>query len=157
MDNRFLKFKPSVPRRWLFFIAAAVWGFAAYRVLMMALRFAPESPFPLWQVLILGLVGFVIFFNVVFLKVSRKYIHRIACLKSEKPCFFAFFGWKSYLLIAFMASMGIVFARFHLMPVFLQGIFYLALGISLLISALMFINAGVFYPGKRTVDCEKHI
>lgn len=124
---------------------------------MLAIRFVPESKFPLWQVLILGLVGFVIFFNLVFLKVSRKYIHRIACLESEKPCFFAFFGWKSYLLITFMASMGIVFARFHLMPESLQGIFYLALGISLLISALMFVKAGIFYSGNRSDDCEKLI
>ncbi|NTW26247.1 MAG: hypothetical protein HGA37_16220 [Lentimicrobium sp.] len=154
MTNTLLKLKPSVPRRWLFYIAAAVWGFAAYRVLVLALRFAPASPFPLWEVILLGAVGFIVFFNFVFLKVSRKYIRRISCLKSENPCFFAFFGWKSYLLISVMASMGILFARFHLMPMFLQGIFYLALGFSLLISALMFINAGIFYSGKRPEDCE---
>jgi len=60
-------------------------------------------------------------------------------------------------MITVMASMGILFARFHLMPLFLQGIFYVALGISLLISALMFINAGIFYPAKRPDDCEELI
>ena len=145
MARIILKLKPAVPRRWLFFIAAAVWGFAAYRVLLLALKFAPQSPFPLWEVLILGLAGFAVFFNFVFLKVSRKYISRIACLKQENPCIFAFFGWKSYLLIAIMSSMGILIARFHVMPEFLQGIFYIALSGSLLMSALMFINAGILY------------
>ncbi len=138
-------FKPAVPKRWLFFIAATVWAFAAYRVLLLALRFAPESPFPLWEVIIFGIVGFMAFFYFVFLRVSRKYIHRIACLRNENPCLFAFFGWKSYLLIALMASMGILFARFHLLPVYLQGIFYIALGGSLFVSALMFLNAGILY------------
>lgn len=151
------KLKPSVPRRWLFFIGAAVWGFASYRVLMLALKFAPEAPFPLWEVILFGLVGFVVFFNFVFLRVSRKYIRRIACLKQGNPCVFAFFGWKSYLLIAVMASMGILFARFHLMPEFLQGIFYIALGGSLLMSALMFLNAGILYRGIRPKDCDQPV
>lgn len=157
MANYLLKLKPSVPRRWLFFIAAAVWGFAAYRVLMLALKFAPDAPFPLWEVIVLGLLGFAVFFNFVFLRVSRKYIRRIACMKQENPCFFAFFGWKSYLLIAVMASMGILFARFHLMPMFLQGIFYIALGGSLLMSAVMFLNAGILYRGKRPDDCDQPV
>ncbi len=155
MGNFWIKFKPGVPKRWLFFIAASVWGFASYRVLMLALKFAPEAPFPLWEVILLGLVGFTVFFNFVFLKVSRKYIRRIACIKQENPCFFAFFGWKSYLLIALMSSMGIVFAQLHLMPIFLQGIFYIALGGSLLMSALMFLNAGILYDGKLPEDCDK--
>ena len=148
------KLKPSVPKRWLFFAAAAVWGFAAWRVLMLALKYAPAAPFPVWEVILAGLIGFALFFNYVFLKVSRKYIQRIACLSNENPCLFAFFGWKSYLLIAGMASMGIIFARFHLLPMFLQGIFYIALGGSLLMSAMMFINAGILYDGRRPGNCE---
>jgi len=151
------KLKPSVPKRWLFFIASAVWAFAAYRVLMLALKFAPEAPLPLWEVIVLGMVGFLVFFNFVFLKVSRKYILRISCLRNENPCLFAFFGWKSYLLIAVMASMGILFARFHLLPVFLQGIFYIALGGSLLMSALMFLNAGILFGGRRPKDCDQAV
>jgi hypothetical protein len=157
VTNKLLILKPSVPKRWLFYIAAAVWGFAAYRVLMLALEFAPEAPFPLWEVLILGIAGLVVFFNFVFLRVSRKYIRRIACMRQENPCFFAFFGWKSYLLIAIMSVMGILFARFHLLPVVLQGIFYIALGGSLLLSAMMFLNAGILYDGRIPDDCGKEI
>jgi hypothetical protein len=155
--NKLLILKPSVPKRWLFYAGALVWGFAAYRVLLLAIRFAPASPFPLWEVIILGMVGLAVFFNFVFLRVSRKYIRRIACLKQQNPCIFAFFGWKSYLLIALMSSMGILFARFHLLPLFLQGIFYIALGGSLLLSALMFLNAGIVYDGNIPGDCSKEV
>ncbi|MBK6345758.1 MAG: hypothetical protein IPN08_06340 [Bacteroidales bacterium] len=155
MANRLLILKPSVPKRWLFFVGASVWGFAAYRVLLLAIRFVPEAPFPQWEVIILGIAGLAVFFNFVFLRVSRKYIRRIACLRQQNPCIFAFFGWKSYLLIALMSSMGILFARFHLLPLFLQGIFYIALGGSLLLSALMFLNAGIIYDGNIPGDCGK--
>ncbi len=152
-----IRFKPGVPRQWLFFIAAFAWGFAAFRVLMLATVFAPLAPIPLWEVIISGIIGFAVFFNFVFLKVSRKYIRRIVCLKQENPCFFSFFGWKSYLLIALMSSLGILSARFHLLPLFLQGIFYIALGFSLLMSAMMFLNAGIFYNKHRPDDFDQAV
>lgn len=145
-------FKPSVPRRWLFFIAAMVWVFAAYRVMLLALKFAPLSPLPVWLNLFLGFAGFGLFFFFVFSKVSRRYIKRIACLKQENPCFFAFFGWKSYLMISIMMTMGILFARFEVLPVFLQGIFYISLSGCLLLSAILFTTAGIRFRG-RPDDC----
>ena len=145
LKSFFTSLKPGVPKRWLFFMAALVWAYAAYRVLKMAMQFVPESSLPLWGVIALGLIGFVIFFKLVFQKVSKKHIRRISTMEEKKPCLFAFFGWKSYLLIAIMVSMGILFARMEVLPLSLQGIFYIALGSSLFLSALMFLNAGIFY------------
>jgi hypothetical protein len=145
MESGCLKLKPAVPKRMLFFVAATVWTYAAFRVFSLACSFAPEGPLPLWLVGVLGLAGLAVFFNFVFLKVSRKYIARIARLEQKNPCIFAFFGWKSYLMIAIMATLGILFARYQVIPVFLQGIFYIALSGSLFLSALMFINAGFLY------------
>ncbi|PKP50125.1 MAG: hypothetical protein CVT94_02415 [Bacteroidetes bacterium HGW-Bacteroidetes-11] len=138
-------FKPAVPKRWLFFLAAAVWVYAAFRVFKLAVLYVPEGPFPLWIEIVLGLIGFAVFFNFVFLKVSQKYIQRIAAMEQKNPCLFAFFGWKSYLLIAVMASAGVLFARYEVIPVFMQGIFYIALSGSLFMSAMMFVNAGILY------------
>jgi hypothetical protein len=139
------KYKPAVPKRWLFFLAAAVWAYAAFRVFKLAILYVPEGPFPMWMEIVFGLIGFAVFFNFVFLKVSRKYIQRIAAMEQKNPCLFAFFGWKSYLLIAVMASAGILFARYEVIPVFMQGIFYIALSGSLFMSAMMFVNAGILY------------
>lgn len=141
----FNSLKPGVPKRWLFYMAALVWAYAAFRVLKMAVKFAPQSSMPLWVVVALGLIGFVIFFKLVFQKVSEKYIYRISSMEQKKPCLFAFFGWENYLLIVVMVSMGIFFARMEIIPLSLQGIFYIALGSSLLTSAFMFLNAGIFY------------
>lgn len=148
MNKSLIQLKPAVPKRWLFFLAAAVWAYAAYRIFKLAIRFVPEGPFPIWLEIALGLIGFAVFFNFVFLKVSRKHILRIAAMEEKNPCLFAFFGWKSYLLIAIMATMGIFFARFELLPLYLQGIFYIALSGSLFMSAIMFINAGLLYEDK---------
>ena len=144
----FTSLKPGVPKRWLFFMAALVWAYAAYRVLKMALQFAPQSSLPLWGVVTLGLIGFVIFFNFVFMNVSKKHIRRISSMEQKKPCLFAFFGWESYLLIVVMVSMGIFFARMEVIPLSLQGIFYIALGSSLLTSSFMFLNAGILYKER---------
>ncbi|MCO5264139.1 MAG: hypothetical protein M9901_14795 [Lentimicrobium sp.] len=145
MGNRSHILKPAVPRRVLFFAAAGVWTYAAVRVFGLAYDFAPEGPMPLWMVVVVGLAGIAVFFNFVFLKISRKYIARIAGMEQKNPCIFAFFAWKSYLMIAVMATMGILFVRFEIIPLYLQGIFYIALSGSLLLSALMFINAGFLY------------
>lgn len=142
--------KPGVPKRWLFFIAALVWAYAAFRVFKMAWLYAPDASLPMWEVIVFGLIGFVVFFNFVFLKVCRKHIRRITSMGKRNPCLFAFFGWKSYLLIAFMVSMGILLAHLHLIPLFLQGIFYIALGGSLLFSALMLLNAGILYHESKS-------
>ncbi len=147
--------KPGVPKRWLFFIAAAFWAYAAFRVLKMAWLFVPEGSLPLWEVITFGMIGFVIFFNFVFLKVCRKHIRRITSMGQKNPCLFAFFGWKSYLLIAIMVSMGILFAHMQLIPVHLQGIFYIALGGSLLFSAIMLLNAGILYHESKSDKAVK--
>lgn len=151
----FSNLKPGVPKRVLFFMASLIWAYAAFRVFKMAWLYAPEGTLPLWVVIVFGLIGFVIFFNFVFIKVSRKYICRITSLGQKNPCLFAFFGWKSYLLIAIMVSMGILSARMHLIPLFLQGIFYIALGGSLLFSAIMFFNAGIHYHESEPDNAVK--
>ena len=137
--------KPGVPKRWLFFIAAMFWAYAAYRVLGLVRLYMTESTMSQWEVITFGLIGLVIFFNLVFKKVCRKHIHRITFMEQKNPCFFAFFGWKSYLLIAMMVCMGIFFSRIHLMPVVFQSVFYIALGGSLFFSAIVLLNAGILY------------
>lgn len=143
------RFKPSVPRRCLFFMAAFVWAFASWRVLMAALASLLQAPVSLWVDLLLGIAGFAVFFRMVFLRVSRRHIRRITALSSNRPCAFAFFGWKSYLLIAAMVFSGIMVSRLHLLPAFAEGIFYMALGLSLLLSSGMLASAGFRYRDEK--------
>jgi hypothetical protein len=140
-----LKLKPSVPRRFLFFAGALVWAFAAWRVSSIAITYLKESPWPWWLELMAGMAGLALFFNFVFLRVSRRYIQRIAAMKMQNPCIFAFFGWKSYLLIAIMSGLGIALSKYEFIPLTWQGIFYIALSGSLFLSALMFVNAGILF------------
>ncbi|MCK9449048.1 MAG: hypothetical protein M0Q41_08735 [Bacteroidales bacterium] len=144
-QRRRFRCRPTVPKRFLFFIGAVIWAYAAYRVSKLALKYISDINLPVWLTGLLGLVSLAVFFRFVFLNVSRRYIQRIRLLKAEKPCVFAFFGWKSYLLILLMIFMGVIFAKYEVIPYAIQGIFYIALSGSLCISALMFLKAGIDY------------
>ncbi|MBV2247549.1 MAG: hypothetical protein KUL83_10320 [Lentimicrobium sp.] len=136
------KFKPAVSKRVLCFTGAALWAFASYRVLKITFRALSLTSVPAWIVVTSGLLGLYIFFSLVFKKVTKRNVTRIYSLKSEKPCIFAFIGWKTYLIIFFMIGLSILFERFKLMPAWVEGIFFIALGGSLLLSAIILLFAG---------------
>ncbi len=142
--NKFIEnCKPALPKRLLFFIGAFVWAYAAFRVWKLAISFLAGVQWSLWLLIVWGIGGTALFFRFLFYKISKRYIQRIIDLPTDKPCLFAFFGWKSYLLILLMISMGILLLKFELIPFYLQGLFYMVLGSSLFISALMFFIAGI--------------
>lgn len=138
----FDRYKPAVSKRVLCFTGAALWAFAAYRVLKITFRAISLTDVPAWIVVISGLLGLYIFFSLVFKKVTRRNVQRIYALKSEKPCIFAFIGWKTYLIIFFMIGLSVLVEQFKLMPDWIEGIFFIALGGSLLLSAMIMLFAG---------------
>ncbi|MDY0342249.1 MAG: hypothetical protein RBR28_01660 [Lentimicrobium sp.] len=147
------RYKPAASKRILCFTGAALWAFAAYRVLKITLRALTLTYVPAWIVVISGLVGLYFFFSFVFKKVTRRNVKRIYELKSEKPCIFAFIGWRTYLIIFFMIGLSILVERFKLMPAWVEGIFFIALGGSLLLSAIILLFAG-FYTKPPTEDTD---
>ena len=96
------KFKPKANKRTLFFIAGAVWAIAGLNILKIA-----EEEFAVMSSLkeaaiILGLIGFTIFFSKVFYKMFNKHSKRIVNMENEEPCLFAFFDKKGYMIMVFM-------------------------------------------------------
>ena len=56
---------------------------------------------------------------------------------ADKSCVFAFQAWKSYLIIAFMIGLGI-FLRHSAFPRHYLAVIYLAVGLALLLSSLLY-------------------
>ena len=137
------RLKPAVSKRLLCIIGAGIWAFAGYRVLKITVKAIGLSTVPSWIIIPTGLIGLALFFFFVFRKVTSRNVKRIDNMKSEKPCIFAFISWRSYLMIFFMIGLSVLVERFQLMPPFVAGVFFIALGGSLLLSAMILLYAGI--------------
>lgn len=104
---------------------------------------------PMLLFITVSITGAAIFFKTVFLKVSKKYIHRIHVMRDDKPSIFAMMSLKSYLLIAFMISMGVFFSHTDLIPKSLLSMFLGSLGLSLLTSSILFFRAWHIMPVRQ--------
>lgn len=139
------KIKIGVPKRVLFFSAAAVWGFASFRILKIGVSDIISDTSSYWINFAIGIVGFYFFFKYVFYKMYKKHTKRIVNLEIEKPCIFSFFDLKGFGIMAFMIAGGITLRRANIIPSLYMGTFYITLGLSLLSAAVSFLYAGFRY------------
>ena len=139
------KIKLGVPKRVLFFSAAAVWGFASSRILKIGVSDIISDTSSYGINFAIGIVGFYFFFKYVFYKMYKKHTKRIVNLEIEKPCIFSFFDLKGFGIMAFMIIGGITLRRSNIIPSLYMGTFYITLGLSLLSAAVSFLYAGLRY------------
>jgi len=127
---RFLsKFKPGVRKNWLHLSAGLVWLGAGMMLISFSARWlvlVDSSTMILLELAGLLLAAAIYFFG--FSKLARKNINRIRGLKGEKVCLFAFQGWTSYPLVAFMISLGIYLRAYSTFPKSMLAILYLGIG-----------------------------
>lgn len=135
--------KLKVPKSVLIGTGAALWAFAAYRILSIGFVSIENNALHKWVDYLIGIAGAVPFFMFVFLNVSRKYFSRIIELEGHRFHIFRFMSLKGYLMMTFMISLGIASAHFKVIPAEYKGIFYVSLGLSLLLSALYYLFFGV--------------
>jgi len=146
MPNQiFLTLKPGVPKPVLIALGAALWGFAAYRILKLGFIFIEKHALYHMLNYLIGVAGFVPFFLLVFRKVSLRYVTRIKNLPQRRPCMFAFFDVRGYIMMSFMITMGILVSHWKLIPELYKGTFFISLGLSLLASSVFYIIEGVQY------------
>jgi hypothetical protein len=132
------KYKPSVSKRNLLFIAGLAWtvagGILSGRGMAHVTRHAGS---PGWRITG-GIVVGAAFFVLLFAKISRKHIRRIRGLNIPYPCAFSFFNLRGYLMMVVMITGGIMLRRVDLIDKDWLYNFYIAMGLPLLISALRF-------------------
>jgi len=79
-----------------------------------------------------------LFYVLMFAKISHKHIRRIKGLNIPYPCAFSFFNARGYLMMAVMIIGGIMLRNLDLIDKEWLYNFYVTMGVPLLISAFRF-------------------
>ena len=132
MKNRLLVHKNT-----LILIAGIVWAIAGFNIVRIGLV-AYEGNFTWWRAL-LSIVVFAVFQLFIFGKMVQKHTDRILNYEEERQNFFRFFDTRSYLIMAFMMTLGIGLRVSGVVPNTFIAFFYTGLGASLLTAGVLFI------------------
>lgn len=126
----------KVKKHHLLFFACVVWMIAGFNVLKIGI----ESYNEYRTILNYGLtiLVFLIFWFMVFYKLTVKHTTRIQGYEEEKQFFYKFFDLKSFFIMAFMISFGIIIRTFHLLPERFIAVFYTGLGAALFLAGVLF-------------------
>lgn len=85
-------------------------------------------------------VVFLLFFILVFKRLYYKHTRRIEQKKEDRNCPFSFFDVKSWIIMIFMISLGIVVRSFRLLPESFISVFYTGLSVALILTGMLFIR-----------------
>ncbi len=136
--DKSLKYKPSVSRHNLLFIAGLAWTTAGGILLWRGLDYEIRHSTHIWLNIMAGIVIGIPFYILLFAKISMKHIKRIKGLGIPYPCAFSFFNLKSYILMMLMITAGIFLRNLEVINKEYLFTFYIGMALPLLISALRF-------------------
>ncbi len=137
--------KPGVPKRIMLFIAASIWSFAGIKLILIGSTLFNETKDLLGLKVGGSIICGILFYALMFSKISAKHVKRIYHLHSERPFILYFFNLKSYILMTVMMTSGILSRKYHLVPYDYLAITYLTMGIPLLLSSFRFYYFGIYY------------
>jgi hypothetical protein len=129
---------PRVSKHYLILVAALVWTFAGGMLLFRGLII--NNPLPAyWKVKLLScIVAGLLFYRLLFDRISAKHVVRIKNLPQVRPVIFSFFNAKSYLMMFSMISLGITLRLTGLVSPEYLSLMYITMGIPLLMSSIRF-------------------
>lgn len=125
-----------VKKRILLLLASMVWMIAGFNVIRIGI-IAYKHYFSLTNFL-LSLIVFCFFWFLIFHKLVTKHKIRIHSYISNKQYFWNFFDLKSFLIMAFMITFGILIRKYNLAPEIFIAIFYTGLGSALMLAGIEF-------------------
>jgi hypothetical protein len=141
----------KVSKRFLLFEAALVWTFAGGMLLFRGNTYLDTSAgFPYLSIEASITCG-LIFFMLLFLKISRSHIRRISQLPGDSHRLYEFFSFRSYLMMVGMISLGIFLRKSSMIPLSTLALAYITMGIPLLLSSVLF-----YYRWGVGQGAEKH-
>jgi hypothetical protein len=142
--------KPAVPKRHLLLVAALAWTTAGGILLARGTAYmSAMGDHLLWRCAI-ALVGGLVFFVLLFARISLKHIARIHAIEVVSPCLFSFFDFKAYLLMALMIAGSVSLRLLRLIDPLTLANFYVCMATPLLMSAVRFYYAFATY---RRLPC----
>lgn len=126
----------KVSKNTLLLIACLVWGLAGFNILKIGVNAYSNFLSPINFAL--SLAVFVIFQVFIFGKLVKKHVSRINAYKENKQFFLNFFDVKSFIIMAFMMTFGIVLRATNIAPERFIAVFYTGLGSALALAGLLF-------------------
>ena len=132
-----MKHRLQVHKNTLILIAGIVWAIAGFNIVRIGL-IAYQGNFTWWRGL-LSIAVYAAFQVFIFGKMVKKHTDRILQYEEVRQNFFRFFDAKSYLIMAFMMTLGIGLRVSGLVPNTFIAFFYTGLGASLLTAGVLFL------------------
>ena len=126
----------KVKRNTLLLLACLVWSAAGFNILRIGLMAYPAY----CNVLngLLSVLVFAVFARFIFGKLVKKHTERVHSYSEERHFFLKFFDGKSFAVMAFMMTGGIVLRVSGLAPERFIAVFYTGLGAALLLAGVLF-------------------
>jgi hypothetical protein len=137
--------KPGISKRYLLFVASSVWIFASGMLFFRGFLLLSDIHSFKWLIVLISIIGGLIFYTLLFSKISLKHTNRIILMQIEKPCLFSFFSFKSYFMMMIMISSGILLRKSGILPISYLTTIYITMGIPLLLSSFRFSYNGIHY------------
>jgi hypothetical protein len=135
----------NISKRNLLLVAAFVWTIASGILIARGSNWvflhSDCQSFRLMAAILFGMV----FYRLLFTRISAKHIARIRNMETDHPFFLSFFDGRGYLMMTGMIILGIVLRNIDVVNKDLLYTFYIGMGIPLLISAIRFYNAWLVY------------
>lgn len=132
------KYKPSVSRHNLLFIAGLAWTTAGGMLMWRGLDYEMKHSHHLWLNILIGVAIGVPFYFILFAKISYKHIKRIKGISIPYPCAFSFFNLRSYIMMMLMITSGVLLRKFDVIDREYLFTFYIGMAFPLLVSAFRF-------------------
>lgn len=136
-------FIPLVSRRTLLFVAATVWFFAGGMLISRGISGIIQFNNNLLFKLLTAVISGAVFYGFMFRRISGKHIQRIANQPNDRLPVYSFFNSRSYIMMGIMISMGVTLRKTGVVPFQYLSVFYVAMGLPLLISAFRFLHHGL--------------
>lgn len=129
---------PRVSKHYLFLVAALVWTFAGGMLLIRGFAFNETLPSHRIVGLTAGVISGLLFFRLLFNRISAKHVLRIKNLPVSRPCLFSFFNLRSYLMMFSMITLGVILRKSGTISPDYLTLMYITMGIPLLMSSFRF-------------------
>ena len=139
MKPVFEQFKPAVEKSVLILLSGTVWIVVGVMLLTFAYSWLASIRLSMaFEFIAFGFAAALLIHHFGFLKVVDKNLGRILPMEG-KQCAFSFMSWKSYVLVLFMVTIGIVL-RHSTIPKSYLAILYVGIGIALILSSVRYIR-----------------
>jgi hypothetical protein len=137
MNMEIRRFTPFADKRVLVFLAGSMWCGVGIMLVNFGMKWASITSGN--EKIVLYTTGFLAAMGIHhfgFLKVADKNLRRLLPL-SQKRCVFSFMTWKSYILVAFMMTLGITL-RHSSIPKPYLSVLYNGIGLALFLSGIRY-------------------